>query len=608
LHAQSETDSLKNLLNKAKEDTNKVHLYWKTGVSLIYQDAQASIPFFRKGAELATKIGFISGMERCYNATSLAFSVNAKYDSALTYINMAVKYAVQAGDIRRLALAYLNRADVHKNLQLYSAALKDCDTAIHYAEKANNSDALGRIYGIIANIYLDQKQYTTALTYLDRSQEIFAKIGNRRMVAQSNSDEADMYLHLGQPEKALPLLLFAIKVGDSLEDVENLAAYRISIAEAYIGLKQYDKAKEAALTALHTTEQTGNILQKATVQETLYKVEAAKNNMARAIEYLQEAFETFKQESDILREQSAAHNLSEAYVKINNHAQALHYLKISGDLNDSLTRQQFNREIASLQTTFEVGQKDKEIKLLNKEKELQDQRMQKQRLLLVAMGGLALLTITGTWLVINRNKLKQRMKELELRNRIAADLHDEVGSSLSSIRMLSEMAIKKANDAGQNDLLSMVSSNAKETMDKMGDIIWMIKPGDTEAGSLKQRMERFAYEIGTSMHLDISIQLAALDDTNLSMEQRKNIYLIFKEALNNAAKYSAAKRVEIETALRDSELHLRISDEGNGFDIDNVKKGNGLNNIRNRARELGAKLDIISAIKRGTTVHLRVRV
>ncbi len=199
------------------------------------------------------------------------------------------------------------------------------------------------------------------------------------------------------------------------------------------------------------------------------------------------------------------------------------------------------------------------------------------------------------------------MKELELRNRIAADLHDEVGSSLSSIHMLGQMATQ-TNEATRYDLLSRMSNNARETMDKMGDIVWMIKPGETEAVSLKQRMERFAYEIGTSKNIEISVQLEQLEKIKLTMEQRKNIYLIFKEALNNAAKYSGANRFEIEASLQNKDLVMLIKDEGRGFNPNEVKKGNGLDNMMNRARELGAELKIQSAVNEGTTVNLVVPV
>ena len=177
---------------------------------------------------------------------------------------------------------------------------------------------------------------------------------------------------------------------------------------------------------------------------------------------------------------------------------AYKYLTISSSLKDSIIKDQYNNQVANLQSSFELKEKDKEILLLGKDRELQQQKLFRQRLLFVAAAVLLLLALIGIWLLMNRNKLKQRMKELELRNQIAADLHDEVGSSLSSIHMLSQMATKQGNESTHKDILARMSRNAKETMDKMGDIVWMIKPGETEAGSLEQRMERFAYEIAAT--------------------------------------------------------------------------------------------------------------
>jgi signal transduction histidine kinase len=604
-----EADSLNRLLKTAPEDTSKVMMYWKTGAAVIYQDPQGAVPYFKKGTALAAKLSYISGLERCNNATSFAFSLNAKYDSALVYINYAVPYAVKVGDIKRLSLVYLNRADIYSNLNNYSAALKDCDTSIRYAEKmGNNADALARIYSIIAGVYVDQGKYDEAEINMDKSLLFFEKAHNRRLVAQIYSDKADLWLRREKPARALPLLRTAIAIGDSLQDLENLSAYYGSLTEAFVRMKQYEEARGAASKAMSLSKQTDNTRQQGTIYDYLYHIEFETNNITAAIENGLKAFTIFKDENDLLRQQSAATSLSEAYFKINNHAQAYKYLKISRDLNDSLMRQQFSNETIRLQTTFEVKEKDKAIQLLNIERELQNQRMKQQRLLLFGAVALALLAIMGIWLLMNRNKLRQRMKELELRNQIAADLHDEVGSSLSSIHMLSQMATQRTTEAAQQDILSRMSTNAKETMDKMGDIVWMIKPGETEGGSLKQRMERFAYEIGASKNMEVAIQLEELEKVKLTMEQRKNIYLIFKEAVNNAAKYSGTKSITIDASLQNKELLLLIKDEGQGFDSHRIKKGNGLDNMRNRAKELGAVLDIQSASDAGTAIQLALPV
>ena len=242
--------------------------------------------------------------------------------------------------------------------------------------------------------------------------------------------------------------------------------------------------------------------------------------------------------------------------------------------------------------------------MLAKDKELQRQKLQRQQLLIIAVAAIALLILCGAWLLMNRRKLKQQMKELELRNRIAADLHDEVGSSLSSIHMLSQMATRQGNETGHTAILARMSSNAKETMDKMGDIVWMIKPGETEAGSLKDRVERFAYEICSSRNIEVSTQLDDLEKAKLTMEQRKNIYLIFKEALNNAVKYSGTEKVEIKADRQNKLLIMQVKDYGKGFNAEAISRGNGLDNMRNRAKELGGQIEFSSEAGKGTSVQL----
>jgi two-component system, NarL family, sensor histidine kinase UhpB len=600
----SETDSLINLLQRSPEDTTKVHLYWNIGASIIYQDPQKAIPWFKQGTALAMRLGFISGMEKCLNATSFAFSLNAKYDSALVYINYAIPYAIKAGNIKRLSLAYLNRADVYTNLNELAAALKDCDTAIQYAEKINNNDALGRIHSIMNGIYTSLKQYGEALAAIDRSDKYFAIAGNRRMIAMNYSERAEVLLLQHESAKAIPYLLDAIVIADSLDDIENLSAYHGGLAEAYYNLKKYNEATSSANKALEYSQQTGNTRQEGGIYQSLSNIESAKNNFPKAIEYGVKAFTMIREEKDLEREEMSAASLAEVFFKAGDTKQAFHYLKISRGLRDSLVQRQLANETARLQTTFNVKQKDKEIELLNKNKELQQQKLQKQRLMILVALLLIVLGLSGTWLLINRNKLRGRMKELELRNRIAADLHDEVGSSLSSIHMLSQMVTQQDSDIKQKDVLQKMSSNAKETMDKMGDIVWMIKPGESEGVNLKQRMERFAYEICSSKNISPTLQLDELEKVKLTMHQRKNLYLVFKEAINNAVKYSGARKVDVNVVTRNKQLILQINDNGNGFDPNVTGKGNGLDNMRNRAQELNGKLHISSAEGEGTSVEL----
>ncbi len=599
-----EIDSLVRLLNKSAADTNKVHLYWETGVSIIYQEPFKAIPYFKKGIALSEKLGFTSGLEKCNNATSYAFSLNAKYDSALVYINKAVLYAVKAGNIKRLSLAYLNRADVFVNLQNYPAALKDCDTAIVYATQIKNNDGLGRIYSIMTGIYRDLKQYDKALATLDKSDYHFGFTKNRQMVAMNYSERAYILLQLNHPDTAIYWYNKAIVIADSLEDINNLASYYGAIGEAFAKQKNYKKSEAAFIAGLNYARQSENTGQQAVCYTNLSTLELEQNHFQKSIEYGLKAYELIKPETDLLREQNITYTLATAYLKNGDSRKGLEFLEISTTLKDSLVKQQFSVETATQQASFDVKEKEREITVLNKNRELQQQKLQKQRLLIFGSAFIALLSLAAIWLLFNRNKLKQRMKELELRNQIAADLHDEVGSSLSSIHMLSQMAVKPGNEILQKSILEKMSTNAKETMEKMSDLVWTIKPEPAEGSNLKQRMERFAYEICGAKNIALTLQLDKLETKDLTMEQRKNMYLIFKEALNNAVKYSGTEKIAVSAANGNNVLTMIVKDEGKGFDTGTVVKGNGLENIQTRAASVGGKLSIDSAPGSGTIVKL----
>ena len=472
-----------------------------------------------------------------------------------------------------------------------------------------NDDRLARIYDIMSGVYGMQKQYPLALSFLEKAMVLYKKLDNQQMIGLGLWSKAAIYRETKKSDEAMPLLIEAIGIAEKVGDIQNLSAYYIDLTRLNIEKKDFTKAETLAKKALQFAEQTGNRIQQAVSYALIANLYLEQNNLHQAIESGQTAYQMVKEDNDLVRQQQAATFLADAYEKTGNTKLAFNFLKISRDLNDSLLNQQFSSEIASLQTTFQVSEKEKEIQLLNKDKEIQKQKLSRQRILLIASIALIGLAIGGIFLLRNRSRLRQQMKELELRNQIAADLHDEVGSSLSSIHMLSQIANKKqSEDASQKEILERMSVNAQETMDKMGDIVWMIKPGESEGSSLKNRMERFAQEICSSKNILLDMELGKLETLKLSMPQRKNLYLIFKEALNNAAKYSGTEKIAVSIKEENKKLLFTLQDFGKGFDASSIKKGNGLDNMQNRAKELKGELDIASATGEGTTILLTMPV
>ena len=200
---------------------------------------------------------------------------------------------------------------------------------------------------------------------------------------------------------------------------------------------------------------------------------------------------------------------------------------------------------------------------------------------------------------------EERLRELELvRQRIATDLHDDIGSSLTQISIMSEVA-QNRRTGDNTPALSMIANSSRELIDAMSDIVWAINPKKDHLSDLKQRMRRFAADVLTARNVDLDFRAPAEDnDVELGANIRREVFLIFKETVNNMIKHSGLTRAEIEFRIADGNLVLRVGDNGKGFDTGSESDGHGLMSMRERTAALGGTMEIASEPGLGTTVTL----
>jgi signal transduction histidine kinase len=201
----------------------------------------------------------------------------------------------------------------------------------------------------------------------------------------------------------------------------------------------------------------------------------------------------------------------------------------------------------------------------------------------------------------------------KMRTRIATDLHDDLGSSLSRISILSEVARRRvAADGESSRLLTEIGGAAREMMEALGESIWAIDPRRDDLRSFVTRVRQFTGDL-----LDgrgVAWQLRAPQESELvklSPVQRRQLFLLVKEALHNVARHSGAAAVSITLTISGRTLTLEIRDDGRGFDPSAVLPDtghHGLRSLRERAAALGARLEIDTAPGRGTRLFLEARV
>ena len=194
-----------------------------------------------------------------------------------------------------------------------------------------------------------------------------------------------------------------------------------------------------------------------------------------------------------------------------------------------------------------------------------------------------------------------------MRNSIADDLHDDIGSALSGISIMNELAKAKSPEA--SSLLASIGESTVTIQENMSDIVWAIKSENDRFENVLQRMNQFASEILDAKNIELDFKSeTSLSALRLTMEQRKNFYLFFKEAINNAVKYSHAKKVSVSIARKDHCAEMNITDDGKGFDSTKIFNGNGMNTLKKRAAELSADFKITSNLNEGTAVQLKFKI
>jgi len=220
-----------------------------------------------------------------------------------------------------------------------------------------------------------------------------------------------------------------------------------------------------------------------------------------------------------------------------------------------------------------------------------------------------------------QNAREEKFRELQrVRTRIATDLHDDIGSSLSQISLYSELARQRERENGRaGESLDMITNVANELVETMSDIVWAINPKKDHLQDLTQRMRRFAANVLTTKEIDLEFNAPASDhEIPLGANIRREVFLIFKETVNNIAKHSEATETKIIFSMRNDFLIITFEDNGQGFDQNEresgnghqdwkkFRGGNGLLNMKKRATELGGEYDIKSDPGKGTIVILSV--
>ncbi|HMX04912.1 MAG TPA: histidine kinase [Chitinophagales bacterium] len=294
--------------------------------------------------------------------------------------------------------------------------------------------------------------------------------------------------------------------------------------------------------------------------------------------------------------------LATVYINQGRTADAYEAVSQALALNEEVYTLEKTEKIAQLQLAYETEKKDRIIAEEKATSAMQAGVIARQRFVGSLLAGGALIIIGGILFYMRQRQLKRKLeyekKLADDRLRISADLHDEIGSALSSIGLYSEVlknTLQASDYPAAINYGSEIANTSRELMDNMSDLVWAVNPRNDSFEQLTTRLSNFGYKIFGAGNTNFKVEITGdISSKEVPMAVRHQIYMILKEALNNSAKYAQAKNVLLSIKYKPDSINLSVTDDGRGFDIANAGNGNGLQNMRRRAENIDAQFDICS--------------
>lgn len=611
-------DSLVNALKLAKEDTLKLNgLDELCSILIRNSDFDLAMKYAEEAQVLSDKLiaqttdsYLLKRIYRVkinfYNNIGIIYRQQGNYAEAMKSHTTALRISQEHKYKEGLAPSYNLIATIHNRQGNYPEALKNYFAALQLAEEVGNKNGVASCYNNIGGIYMTQGDYTEALNNFNHSLDIKKELGDKRGIANAYQNIGEIDIHLGNNEDALKKFLASLEIRDELNDPDGISKSYNWIGTAQYKLGNYEEALKNHLSAIQIGEKIDGKYQIALAMRNAGLDYNALKQYSKAIAYLMNALQVSAalQAKEVMEESYLY--LSDIYKEQEDFKNALKYHTLYSTIKDSIYNETNSRQIAEMKTKFEAERKDNEILMLHKDKEIKDTEIKKQKLLKnSSIGGLALLTLLSV-LLFNNFRVRNKLRLQNIRNRIASDLHDDIGSTLNSISVYSEVAKQKSPTVINE--LEQIGDASRKIIDAMSDIVWTINTRNDSFEQIILRLRSLTYNLLRAKNIEHTFRAdESLNNMKLSMEARRNFYLIFKEALNNLVKYSNASRASISLTHENKFITLHIRDYGIGFDTKQLSTGNGLLNMKSRAEEMKAELKIESEPGNGTNVELKLR-
>lgn len=567
------------------------------------QDFHRRIDSLKKVADNA--VSDENYINACFKIADDFMEINL-YDSAQLWLNrIAERLPLREPSLDNYFLSS-RQAEVYYYNGLQRLGLQESERSLSIAEALKDSLLLADAYNFLGLFYINLDSSRKSIPYFQkgilyaRQPPYPARYLSLTKPHHLYGNMAEAYEKLHKYDSTIYLSHISLQLATSIGWKRGIAIAHNNLGKAFHELGNADSAFYhyglSQQTALESEDFDVELLDYGG----LAKAEDLRQHKDKAIDWLRQGF-SLMQNRPSVNNLFAGYFLDDAislYKKYDEQQLLAGALQMKAELLQQLMKDN-NRQVNVI---LNAGLKN-ETRLLNlqvKEAEQRNEIVSTRLYLLLSM-----LVLVIAAFLLYRYKSRQKLQIARLQNKISQDLHDDIGSSLSSLQVYSSVAVQvmDAQPDKAKEMLRRITSESSALMDNIGDIVWSMKTEKEQTINLDSRIKNFISDVlgAANIHYTIHIE-EGIDGLVKNMTARKNILLIIKEAVNNTLRHAQAKQVSVSVKKLAGRLLIQVADNGKGFNADIVEKGDGLDNMRRRAEELNGIFELSTNPGKGTTI------
>ncbi|MBL7926503.1 MAG: hypothetical protein JNK61_06280 [Bacteroidia bacterium] len=583
----ADSSSFKNIaqLNKHYYETGNSHsmrFYALAGLNKVQQ-------FLPLASSDANK-KVLRQFEMLFNRQAgISYFEDGDYTNQLKYFQQFLVAAQKLNSINDIATAYTYIATCHRELEDYHKSFELAKKAVYTLSGCNYPATLATAYALISNYYLDEKDNTDSVYYYrKKAYLLFKETNNTMLLASSAFDLVEFFHHIGQTDSCKKYLAEVEHLIAELQNPEQTIIYNCYMAQVELMEGNTNQAVTLLQKARSLADETIELNDNSQINRNLALALAAAGKTGDAFKVLESAFNEYSADlnTDKVRSLTQAQmnfdfekERAIAAIELKREKQQRNFLIVLASVLLLFAGFIFQRYRERHRTIIMLAEKNETI-----EKAYSDLKEAQQALI---------------------DTEKQREAQ-NIRVRIARDIHDEIGSGLTKITLLSDVAKKKTQQTDVANALSKITSFSKNVSTSLSEIVWAINPGNDTVDSLINYLKSTAANLLDDSGLNYTLHFPLTESgASIHPEIKRNIYLVMKEALNNTLKYAHAKTLAVTFEVNEQTFYLEVQDDGVGFNLDAEtpnKNGNGLLNMQLRMAQHKNTLRIISSPGNGCKI------